>query len=328
MLVRGPGANVTIELPPLPATGPIEWWHRTLGANSTDANRGSGIRVGVLDTGVGPHPHLAHVMNVGAFIDGTHDPSVPAGQDVDLHGSHVCGIIGARPPAGAAHAFEGVAPGVTLLSGRIFPAGMGANQGDIALGIDHLSRVQRADLINMSLGADEPSDIERDAILDALERGTLCICAAGNEGGAVSFPGAFAEAVAVSAIGLAGWGPPGTIAAGNVPAETDKFGDGNLFLASFSCFGEEIDCAAPGVGIISTIPALFGALDPNASLDGTSMASPAACAAIASSLARSAAYRSLPRDLSRASFAREHIWRSCRSIGLPQRYQGAGVPQV
>ena len=63
------------------------------------------------------------------------------------------------------------------------------------------------DLINMSLGAPQGSAIERDAIQDALERGTLCICAAGNSNGPVNSQRPSLRTIAVSAIGLLGWGP-------------------------------------------------------------------------------------------------------------------------
>jgi subtilisin family serine protease len=74
----------------------------------------------VVDTGTGPHPHLDHAGTAGAFIDGRHDPSPPAGHDVDMHGTHVSGTIGARPPDGSDQ-LVGVAPGVDLVGARFFP---------------------------------------------------------------------------------------------------------------------------------------------------------------------------------------------------------------
>jgi subtilisin len=53
----------------------------------------------------------------------------------------------------------------------------------------------------LGVGPDAPaasaSMILHDTILDAGDRGTLCICAAGNYGGPVRYPAAFAECVAV-----------------------------------------------------------------------------------------------------------------------------------
>jgi subtilisin len=324
MIERAPRDGMTITLPELPATAPAAWWHELFGP--VDATPGSGVRVGVADTGLGPHAHLGHATSTGAFVGGSHDPDPVAGRDVDSHGTHVCGTIAARPGPGDRFA-GGIAPGVELFAARVFPsADEGANQGDIAAAIDHLSSDRAADLINLSLGAANPSEIERDAIVDALERGTLCICAAANSGGPVEFPAAFEESVAVSALGLSGWGPPGSLSSTRLPQQRDRFGAESLYLANFSCFGPEIDCAGPGVGIIASVPERFGLAAPYAAMDGTSMASPAACAMLAARLGASPEYLALPRDITRANQARALLRQACRDIGLGALYQGSGVP--
>jgi subtilisin family serine protease len=324
MVVRGPTDGITVEAPELPATGARAWWHELLGV--ADPGAGAGIRVGVADTGVGPHPHLGHATDTGAFIDGRHDTEERAGQDVDAHGTHVCGTIGGRPEDPCGYA-GGVAPGSELFSARVFPsADQGANQGDIAAAIDHLSADRAADLINLSLGAPRGSRIERDAIIDALERGTLCVCAAANSSGPVEFPAAFPEAVAVSALGREGWAPDGSLSATRYPDQPDRYGDDGLFLANFSCFGPEIVCGAPGVGIIATVPERFGLGAPYAAMDGTSMASPAACGLLAAVLGAAPDYGTLPRDLTRSARARALLRSACRDIGLDARFQGHGVP--
>ena len=328
MVVRGPVSGATVTCPPLPDTGPLGWWHDVLGLSSPAYELGEGITVGVIDTGAGPHRDLAHVVDAGAFVDAGHTTSTGAGRDVGSHGSHVCGTIGARPKLTSGRP-GGIAPGVTLMVARVFAnQDSGANQGDIANAIDHLSRERGADLLNMSLGAPVPSEISRDAIIDAAERGTLCICAAANSGGPVEYPAAFPESVAVSALGLEGWGPPGSLASIRLPQEPDKFGNDNLYLANFSCFGPEIDCAAPGVGIIATVPERFGLVAPYLAMDGTSMASPAACGLLAAVLSASADYLGLPRDVTRSERARAILRQVGRDVGLAPQYQGRGVPSA
>ena len=325
VVVRGLAGNPIVECPALPsAAGRLGWWHQSAGISEYQGSRGSGIRVGVIDTGVGPHPSLNHVHDIGAFING--DVLPDEGRDVDSHGSHVCGIIGARPRRQAQ--FAGIAPGVELRSARVFAAGSAANQGDIATAIDELSARDRVDLINMSLGARTQSPLELDAIRDAEERGTLCVCAAGNSAGPPEWPAAFAETVGVSALGRLGWGPPGTTAAAALPLTPERFGDDNLYLANFSCFGAGVDCAGPGVGIISTVPERFGLSAPYASMEGTSMASPVACATLAARLAQSNEYLGLPRDGSRTAMARLIHRRGCLDIGLDSALQGKGLPSV
>lgn len=328
MIVRGPASRVDVELVPLPATGRSAWWHEALGEAVRGDDLGAGVTVGVIDTGAGPHPHLAHVTSAGAFLDGTHNPTPLAGADVDSHGSHVSGTIGGRPPARSGHP-AGIAPGASLLVARVFPGPEdGASQADIANALDHLSRERRADLVNLSLGAPESSQIEHDAIIDATERGTLCICAAANSAGPVEFPAAFPESVAVSAVGLEGWGAPGSLSSIRLPTQPDRFGSRNLYLANFSCFGPEVDCAAPGVGIIATVPTRHGLTEPYAAMDGTSMASPAACGTLAAILSRSAEYLGLARNVTRAEFARDLLRRACVDIGLAAQFEGHGVPSV
>lgn len=166
-IVRGPRDGQTINLRRLPAGSYTAWWHRLHGINAYNASRGQGVRVGVIDTGLGPHPNVAHVNDQGAYIDGQFDPG--GGADVDSHGTHVAGIIGTRPNNPGEYA--GLAPMSDLFTIRVFPPGQGANQGDIVNAIDHLSIVNSCDLINLSLGSSIGSEIEHDAIIDALERG-------------------------------------------------------------------------------------------------------------------------------------------------------------
>jgi subtilisin len=326
MVKRGPSLHETIDCAPLPATGPIEWWHRLLGIATYDLTLGKGINVGIIDTGCGPHPFLSHVTDAGSFIGGqTTTPPDPK-QDVDSHGSHVCGIIGARPTGTA---YAGVAPGASLFCARVFPGPeQPANQGDIAKAIDTLSMNYSVDLINLSLGATQASQIEHDSITDAYERGTLCICAAGNDSSAVNWPAQFDECAAVSAVGIAGWGPAGSLAASRLPVARDRFGRDGYFLANFSSFGPQLLCAGPGVGYISTVPTRYGLTSAYLAMDGTSMASPAVTGALAALLSKCVPYTALARDRSRAEFAKAILRQSCQDLGLSLQYQGLGIPKI
>ena len=109
--------TTTVQCRKIPQNQRIDWWHRQTGFPSFDQYAGEDIRVGVIDTGFGPHGHLTGV-DEGAFIGNTFNPA--GGADVDNHGSHVCGTIAANPGAALRHC--GVAPGVSLHSCRVFPA--------------------------------------------------------------------------------------------------------------------------------------------------------------------------------------------------------------
>ncbi len=328
MLVEAPASGSTIEcLPVAKATaGGRGWWHDAMGVDVGDPRRGAGIKVGVIDTGCGPHRNLAHATLVGAFVDGK---TLPPDQAIDVaeHGTHTSGIIGARPTKASDYA--GIASGCDLFHARVFKGeGLldGPTQADIINAIDSLSRDHHCDLINMSLGGGPPSEAEEDAIRDAAERGTLCICSAGNENGPIEYPAAYPECAAVSAIGKDGWAPPGTFSADNRPREAAKMGHNDLFLAAFSCFGPTLACAAPGVGIVSTVPDRDGFVGAYMEMDGTSMASPAACGALAVILSRDEVHEALTPDITRSKKAASALAQHCKPFGLPVKFEGHGLP--
>jgi hypothetical protein len=330
MLADAPTSGGTIDCIPIAKAqkGGQGWWHQAMGVDVTKPTRGAGIKVGVIDTGCGPHPNLKHVTLVGAFVDGK---TLPAAQSKDVaeHGTHTTGLIGARPTRDGDYA--GLATDCTLLHARVFKGEGpedGPTQADIINAIDTLSRDHQCDLINMSLGGGPRSGAEEDAIRDATERGTLCICSAGNDNGAIEFPAAYPECAAVSAIGKVGWAPTGTFSANNRPHEAAKMGRENLFLASFSCFGPTLACAAPGVGIVSTVPTRKGLADPYMEMDGTSMASPAACGALAAILSQDADYKRLPRNATRTKRAASLLAEHCKPLGLAVQFEGRGLPTV
>ena len=324
MLAEAPASGATIECAPIdPASsGGRGWWHAATATG--DAQDGAGLRIGVIDTGCGPHPNLAHVTLAGVFTNGQ---SLPPDQATDVaeHGTHTTGLIGARPTKPGD--FIGMAPGCALFHVRVFASEEeGPSQAELINAIDTLSRDHQCDLINMSLGGGPPSPAEQDCIRDALERGTLCICSAGNDGKAVNYPAAYPECVSVSALGQVGWAPAGTFSAGNRPRTPDRMGKDNLFLATFSSNGEGLDAAGPGVGIVSTVPDHAGATDLYMEMDGTSMASPAVCATLAAILSKDPHFAAHPRDRSRSQAARQLLEANCVSLGLSRAFQGLGMP--
>jgi subtilisin len=273
---------------------------------STD---GQGVTVGVVDTGVGPHPHLSVIGDI---------------DNGEGHGSHVAGIIAGTgsPPDG----FTGISPAASLRSYRVFsnPGGLAANF-TIAKAIDQ-AVADGCDLVNLSLKVDNPNDpsgflvdpVIQVALEDARRAGTLPIAAAGNDNRTkVDFPGRDPLCVAVSAFGREGTFPAGSMDESNV---LDPRGDDPLdFIAAFSNVGPEVDVTGPGVGIVSTVPGGYGVMS------GTSMACPAVVGIAARLLANRTDILNMPRDAARSEEIARLVLSSTRTLGFPPDHEGRGL---
>jgi len=192
----------------------------------------------VIDTGVDyRHPELSGIWAGGRnVLTNTDDPF-----DDDSHGTHVAGTIAA---ADNNIGVLGVAPKVRLWSVKILDAqGNGTTEG-LAKALDWVA-AKKDELggnwvINLSLGGYLESAAEQEAFQRLQDKGILVIAAAGNLSTAtkpapVSFPAAYPSVIAVGATTF------------------------NGTLAVFSGQGPELDLAAPGVGVLSTLP--LGATD-------------------------------------------------------------------
>jgi subtilisin len=273
-----------------------------------DPKSGKGVKVGVLDTGAGPHDALVIGKGVSTVYDDTDQTST----DTIGHGTHVAGIIAAR---GAA--FSGIAPAVTLNVYRVFGrSGAGASNFDIAKAMD-IAVADGCDLLNLSLGGGPMDPVTDEAIKAARAKGTICVIASGNDGGPVSNPGAHPLVVCVSAMGFKDAWPSGAVAEGEV---TKPLGKSNSFIASFSNTGPEIDLTGAGCGIMSTYPQNRFAV-----MDGTSMACPCATGAIARRLAKAASVLGARRDATRSDQIVKLALAETKDLGFPPSKQGAGL---
>jgi len=230
-----------------------QWALRTLEADSSwSVADGSGQTVAVIDTGVSREPDVARNLLVGwDVIRGRSDGR----NDQNGHGTHVAGVIAAEANNGIGGA--GLAPGAKILPVRALDTNGNGFWSDVANGIVYAVN-QGAGVINLSLGGDTDDPSLRAAINYALGNGRIVVAAVGNDGtGAATYPAAYPGVIGVAA------------------------SDGADRVASFSNHGQAVDLAAPGVGILSTVPGDF------ASSSGTSMAAPFVSATAA--LLRSAA---------------------------------------
>lgn len=168
---------------------------------------GSGVRVGVLDSGIdATHPHLKG--QVVAWKDFAGNRTEPA--DLNGHGTHCAGTI-----AGLGDYFEqiGVAPGAKLVVGRIFSDDNQATYAGILRAMEWMTdpdgNPQTADypriVSNSWGGARRPFNEERalwNAVQTWRDMGIMPVFAIGNSGpnsSTAASPGAYPHAFGVGA---------------------------------------------------------------------------------------------------------------------------------
>lgn len=230
-------------------------------------SRGSGTVVAIVDTGIDrAHPALASHMwtntreqedgidndgdgliddiNGWNFVDSNNDttekPDNPQ-TTVAGHGTFIGGLVAL------------LAPECRIMSVRAFPADGVSDAFTVAAAVKYAAD-HGANVINLSLGSSESSELLQNAIVDAQARGITIVAAVGNNNdeNTPQFPSSLPEVMAVAAIELSGQ------------------------KASFSNFGSHIDVCAPGVRLVSSFP---GHREGDyARWSGTSFAAPLAAA--------------------------------------------------
>jgi subtilisin family serine protease len=226
---------------------------------------GAGTTVAVLDTGIDvTHPDLA-----GKVVAEHNFTIEPDARDMFGHGTHVASIVAGSGSASGGQ-YQGVAPGASLLNGKVCVAAGGGTcmMSWILAGMDWAA-TQGADVINMSLGGRDTEGVDplEEAVnaLTAASDGPLFVASSGNTRG---------NAIEYSV------GSPGTAdAAVSVGAVDD--GDN---LAAFSNRGPRVgdaalkpDLTAPGVAVTAARSSTGTLGEPDTSylaMSGTSMAAP------------------------------------------------------
>ncbi|MEX2290802.1 MAG: S8 family serine peptidase, partial [Mycobacteriales bacterium] len=251
----------------------------------------TGQVVAVLDTGVdAAHPDLAGIVAPGLdVVTATGTATI----DPHGHGTHVAGVVAAIGENGFGGA--GLGQGVRVLPVRVLDQSGAGTDGDVARGM--VWAVDNgATVLNLSLGGPNPSSLLTSAVEYALARDVVVIAAAGNAGAngdPVLYPAA----------------TRGVIAVGAVRSDDTR--------PTWSSTGSHLSLAAPGVGIMSTVPG-----GGHASWSGTSMAAPFVAAAAA--LVRAGEPSLAPAQL------RSRLMATARDLGAPglDSQYGAGLVDV
>ncbi|HCH62591.1 MAG TPA: hypothetical protein DFR83_07305 [Deltaproteobacteria bacterium] len=176
-----------------------QWHMDAIGVPAVWADAtGAGVTVAVLDTGVSAGADgFRNLLPGRDFADGDSQP-----EDQDGHGTHVAGTVCQASDNG--YGTIGVAPDATLLPVRVLGAGGSGSLTDVADGIVWAVD-EGADVINLSLGAGGGARALEAAIRYARDSGVVVVAASGNDGrGTVSWPAAYADALAVGAVDFSG----------------------------------------------------------------------------------------------------------------------------
>ncbi len=321
-----PGAVNVIAVQPLSATFAgfpdqqlLGWGEQIMGVNDLPTDwRGQGVRVAVIDSGAAATTHRDLLNRVKSGIDTTGDTADTWNVDTVSHGTHCLGIIaGISDKAG----IRGFAPDAEIHVCKIFPGGRTSSLID---SLDYCVQ-NEIDVVNLSLGSGQPSQLLRQRIQLAREAGVACIVAAGNSSGPVQYPAAYEEVLTVAAIGQRGQFPPGSYHSAQI-LDQGKVSAEGFFSAKFTCHGPEVDVCGPGVAIVSSVPP-----DNYAAWDGTSMATPHVTGLAALVLAHHPDFqtRYRKRDAARVERLFQIIKSSVIPVELGDRTRtGAGLPNA
>jgi hypothetical protein len=246
-------------------------------------------RVGVLDTGIDTaHPDLQDAVAPGVNLlsarsDLAAEADDPTEMDYNGHGTGLAGIVGASHNT---FGIDGIDNAATVVGIKVFDAHGNGTLSDVLRGV-HWAQAHTIDILNMSFGTHEPSQLLAEALASARRSGMLLVAAAGNDGtGVLQYPAAY----------------PGVLAVGSC----DGSGTG---LSHFSNFSPDIAYYAPGDEVVSLTSQRVAA-NPYAPLFGTSAATAHVSGALSVLLRGTAAPGAQPAALRSAAQAAQQQLRA------------------
>ncbi|WP_341357053.1 Ig-like domain-containing protein [Rossellomorea sp. y25] len=219
----------------------VQWHHQMIESERAwDQIRGSSdVVVAVIDNGVDMDHQDLRDRIVSPYDTVFDSPYTLTKGD---HGTHVAGIIGSSMDNWTG--VTGVSPFTSIMPIDAFTDEY-AYSSDVIQGIYYAVH-NGADIINMSLGSYNYSYSYNEAIQYAYNNGVVVVAAAGNENTSLThYPSSYPNVISV--------------------ASTDRYDQKSYF----SNYGSEIDIAAPGSSIFSSLP-----YNSYGTMSGTSMASP------------------------------------------------------
>lgn len=170
-------------------SGDVPWNLSMIGADLASAQgyRGQNVRIGVIDSGIDPHPAFADRLIAGHnYIADAADPDDAS--DEYGHGTRVAGLIAAAAPEAELVSLK-ITNGGSVNVSRLCAAIYG--------GIDDYG----CDVLNLSLGVPYERESLRQAIEYAARKGVVVVAATGNDGtGEIYYPAAYDSVIGVTAV--------------------------------------------------------------------------------------------------------------------------------
>ncbi len=255
------------------------WGWDYVDADVVSPNTTASAGVCVLDSGVDYlHPDLSgNIIKGYDFVNADTDP-----MDDNGHGTHVAGIIAAKPnnKIGIAGASNAKVVAVKVMGAQ----GWGTSY-NIAAGINFCANRSDVKVLNMSLGGGYSLAIDNAVAYAVNTKGKLVVAAAGNGNtDTPSYPAALSldypgKVLSVAASGSLEWDD----------VYEEWFLEDESCRANYSNYGNWVNIIAPGTDIFSTLPYdkpfymnYFEGMNPRyGTLSGTSMAAPFVAAAAA-----------------------------------------------
>lgn len=163
-----------------------------LGVGGDRSKWGQGVKVAVLDSGVGQCQAIDE--NRVSRLDLLENPSDPGGGGNE-HATAVAAIL-----AGSIPGYEGMAPAAQILSIRIVGADGIGDSFTLAKSIE-TAVAQGVRIINICVGSRGDSSLVRQAVDHAIANGIVVVASAGNDGvEGISYPARYEGVLAVTAV--------------------------------------------------------------------------------------------------------------------------------